>query len=451
MPLSPELAAIRFGYGLPVAEGSPQTAAAMITFLAGPDEMATAWPIAGMEVLGPLLRDNAEARRIAGKDPSQRHLYEVIEAKLAAIAEAGARATLARALDARDALRERLVTFWADHFTVVAPAPRDAARPAAMIEDAIRPNLTGPFAEMLIAVSLHPAMLIYLDQAQSIGPNSPQGQRQGRGLNENFAREVMELHTLGAGAPYSQDDVRQLAEALTGLTYDPKRGVKYDTRRAEPGAETVLGTTYEGESPETVRRVLSDLAARPETAAHLARKLAVHFVSDSPEPALVSALETAWLQGKGALLPVYEVLLTHPAATGRALAKARQPWDYLVAALRALGVRGADVMVWPEKKLREVVWTPMRSMGQFWRRPRGPDGWREEAAAWITPQALAARIDWAMNQPQRLARPLPDPAELARSALGDLVPEVVIWAATRAEKRSDGVGIVFASAEFNRR
>lgn len=443
-----ELAAIRFGCGLPQ---KPRTADQMLDALRGPDVMAATHPVAGMAEYGPLLAEYTQLKRAVTKGLAEPATLQDVELRLRGLGLDGLRATVARALDCEDALRERLVAFWSDHFTVTAPTPRDEARPAAMIEDAIRPHVAGSFAQMLVAVALHPAMLTYLDQAQSIGPNSAQGLRQARGLNENFAREVMELHTLGAAAGYTQDDVRQLAEALTGLTYDARRGVKYDKRRAEPGAETVLGVTYEGERLETVERVLTALAQRPETAAHLARKLAVHFVSDTPDPGLVAALEVAWLQGGGALMPVYEALLAHPAAWQPALAKARQPWDLLMAGMRALGVTGADVRGWSPELLKQAVTAPLINMGQPWRRPRGPDGWREDAEAWITPQGLAARIEWAMTLPQALVRPLPDPVELAQRALGGLASEALLWAVARAEKRAEGVGIVLASAEFNRR
>lgn len=451
MTLTPTLAAIRFGLGLPLSADTPMTVEAMLKRLTGPDEMAASWPIAGMDELAPVYERYNRLKAASRKDESQLPAFAAEETSMRGLALKGARTALARMLDSRDPLRERLTGFWLDHFTVIAPAPRDAVRPAAMVEDAIRPNLTGDFTTLLTEVSLHPAMLLYLDQAQSIGPNSPQGKRQGRGMNENFAREVMELHTLGVGASYDQDDVRQLAKALTGVTYDSRRGVRYDIRRAEPGAEEVLGVTYEGESIETVRRVLADLADRPETMAHLSRKLAVHFVSDMPDPALVAAIEAAWKRGGGALMPVYEALLSHPAAADPVLAKARQPWEFMVAALRALGVTGADLMAWTEDQMRGVVWLPLAKMGQPWRRPGGPDGWREEVGAWINPQGLAARIEWAMKQPARIVRPLPEPVEFARRALGDLNPEVVVWAAARAEQRSDGVGIVLASSEFNRR
>ena len=128
-----------------------------------------------------------------------------------------------------------------------------------------------------------------------------------------------------------------------------------------------------------------------------------------------------------------------------------QPLDLTIAALRALGVTADRIMEMPAGRLRKLVVGHLAAMGQPFRRPRGPDGWAEEEEAWITPSGLAARVTWAMTIPQQFVRELPDPVEFARLALGDRASEALLWAAARAEKRSEGVGIVLASAEFNRR
>ncbi len=189
------------------------------------------------------------------------------------------RTTFQRAIASRTGFRERLVAFWTDHFTVAANGPVLSALVPDLVENAIRPHVGGRFGDMLEAVTLHPAMLIYLNQVQSAGPNSVAGKRRGKGLNENLAREVLELHTLGVGAGYTQDDVRQLAELLTGLSVD-KSGFTFRSRIAEPGAEVVLGKRYGGgeASLGDIRAVLADIAVHPDTARHLARKLIVHFV-----------------------------------------------------------------------------------------------------------------------------------------------------------------------------
>lgn len=448
-----EIAAFRFGYG--PGPGMAETPDALLAGLRAPDRAALDYPVTAGTDLVQMLRavDQArqDAKRQTPRDPALVARAVELDQAVIAASRAALRATLARAVAARDGLRERLVAFWADHFTVAAPGLHRAILPAAMAEEAIRPNLTASFAEMLTAVALHPAMLTYLDQSFSTGPNSVLGKRKGKGLNENFARELLELHTLGVGAGYDQRDVRELAGLLAGLSGRARTGFGFNPQKTEPGPQEVLGKTYAQDTLEAVRAVLGDLARRPETAAHLARKLAVHFVADTPDAALVAALEGAFLEGGGALMPVYEVLLRHPAAQVAEMAKARQPWDFLVAGLRALGVTGDDIMAWPDKHVTRRIVKPLIAMGQPWKQPRGPDGWAEDFAAWITPSGLATRITWAMGVPETLLRPLPDPAEVARAAFGASPPEAVVWAAARAETRADGIGVLLASPAFNRR
>jgi uncharacterized protein (DUF1800 family) len=323
--------------------------------------------------------------------------------------------------------------------------------PATLIDEAIRPHVTGRFADMLGAVITHPGMLIYLNQAASFGPGSRKGQTRGKGLNENLARELLELHTLGVGASYSQTDVRELAELLTGLTVSPDQGFVFDPGRAEPGPETVLGVAYSGKGLAPVLQALDDLAARPETAAHIARKMVVHFVADDPDPALVAAVEAAWRDSGGDLLAVARALVTHPLAAKAGAEKARQPFDFMVAALRALGIRPSEIIQADAKTVKRLLLDPLAAMGQPFHQAPGPDGWPERASDWITPQGLAARIDWAMNAPERLVRPLPDPRAFLTQALGTRAGDRLTWAVGAAESARDGVGLVLASPEFNQR
>jgi uncharacterized protein (DUF1800 family) len=437
--------------GLPLRATAPATPDAMMALLQGPDSMATRWPIAGMDAIFSLGSALQRGKQAAKTDPVLAAELEVKRAALAEIAEDGLRATLARAIDADDGFRERLVAFWADHFTVVASAEDETATPYALIEEAIRPNVTQPFAKMLAAVTMHPAMLIYLDQGQSIGPNSRDGKKTGRGLNENLAREVLELHSLGVGGGYTQIDVHEMAKLLTGLTYDPRRGFAFDGRRAEPGAKTIFGKTYDGAGIDPIVAALGDIARRAETGRHLARKLAVHFLSDAPDERVIDAMAAVWDASGGDLAQVYTALLNDPAAWAPVGQKVRQPWEFVLAAIKALGVTGAEIVTWPSERLQSQWRAPLREMGQPWKSPRGPDGWPEAAEAWITPQGLAARITWAMTRPADLVRPLPVPADLARHALGAFASPAVILAAERAENLAEGVGIVLASPEFNRR
>lgn len=444
------IAAIRFGFGLPVPAGAPETPEAMLALLAGPDTAAAQWPIVGMADLEPEFAKLELFQKAKSEKTLTPELTAQAEA-LAAMPAMAMRLTFARALDAPDGFRERLVSFWADHFTTVESGKYAKMLPYALVEDAIRPNLTGSFADLLTAVTLHPAMLSFLDQSASVGPNSILGKKKGKGLNENLARELMELHSLGVGASYSQDDVTQMAKLLTGLTYVPTKGMVFDDRRAEPGAENVLGKTYPGDGVEPVRAMLADLAARPETAAHIAGKLAVHFVSDTPDPDLVAAISAAYLASSGDLMACYGAMLQHPAAWGGTLEKVRQPYDLIAAALRALGATGAQVVKFDKAQLRTIISAPMGAMGQPFKLAKGPNGFPEEPEAWITPQGLAHRISWAMQVPERVAKPLPDPLTLVQTCLADQASADLLWAVERAEDQKQGVGLVLASADFNRR
>ncbi len=451
MAADPVTMAFRFGYGLPHVSGAATDAAGMLALLSGPDDIASRHKGVGFAAALPLLTEMQEARRAQRNDPVEKPRYKAAVEASDNATLAGAQAGFARALDNPDGFRERLVRFWASHFSVSAKNRQEYLLPGTSIEDAIRPHLTGRFTDMLQAVTMHPAMLIYLDQILSVGPGSKTGQKRDRGLNENLARELIELHTLGVDAGYSQDDVRQMAELLTGLTVDFPRGCVFEQRRAEPGAETVLGISYDGEGVKPILAALDGLAMRPETAGHIARKLVVHFVSDTPDDALVAHVRAAYLKTGGEMMAVYAALLDHPAAWGPDAAKARQPFEFIVSSLRALGVTGDALMQGGERPFRRFIIAPMQVMGQPMQGPPGPDGWPEDVTAWINPAGLAARINWAMNAPARLLPDLPDPRDLAVGALGSRASERLLWAAARAETLREGVGLVLASAEFNRR
>ncbi|MGV6846893.1 MAG: DUF1800 domain-containing protein [Marinibacterium sp.] len=350
--------------------------------------------------------------------------------------------------------RERLVAFWADHFTVIGKSGLLRHSASSFVESAIRPNLSGRFSDMLFAATTHPVMLDFLDQTLSVGPESIAISRNKRlkGLNENLAREVMELHTLGVDGPYTQEDVRQLAELLTGVTYFPRKGFQFRKAFAEPGAETVLGRDYSEEaSLDNVRAVLEDLATHPATADHIARKLAVHFVSDKPDADLVAHVSDRYRATGGALDAVYAALIEHPAAWQPELQNAKPPLDFMASAFRALEIPEEPMQLVPVPRTYATLLAPLDLMGQPWRRPSGPDGWAEEDTAWITPQGIAARLQWAMNVPQIYRRSLPDPREFAHQALGSRLTETVRFAAGAAESRAEAIGLVLCAPAFQRR
>jgi uncharacterized protein (DUF1800 family) len=453
MPDLASIAAFRFGFGLPLPDRLSETPEQLVAQLHGPDRTAERWPGYGVAEVIPVMQALREAKRMAAEAPGDKATKKAQRRAIKAgssLSILGARAAVARAVSGAG-FRERLVRFWADHFTVVPRSRTERAWPAALIEDAIRPHVGASFGDMLQAVVTHPAMLLYLDQAQSLGPNSKRGGRRGKGLNENLARELLELHTLGVGSGYGQKDVTQLAELLTGLTVVPDKGFAFDVARAEPGSEMVLGVEYEGKGVEPVLAALRDLAVRPETARHIAGKLAVHFIADQPDPGLVAAVADEWQASGGDLRATAAALLAHPAAWAETAEKARQPFEYVVAVLKGLGLGGDDVMGMAEGPFLRMIIDPLAEMGQTYDGATGPDGWPEAIEEWITPQGMAARITWAMEVPGRLVAELPEAEAVAARTLGTRQTERLAWAIKAAESRREALGLVFAAPEFNRR
>lgn len=456
---SGELAEIRFGYGLSPKVEAPSSVEEILSGLTGPDPMFERFPVESFEVF--LERMQAiEAqfkirRKNRGTDMAKAAMKERNRLNRSARVEEHRwmASTFLRKVHSRTAFRERLVAFWGDHFT--AQGKRGVARRAGApyLDDAIRPHITGRFADLLIAAVTHPIMLHYLDQDYAMGPNSLRAKKRGKktGLNENLAREVLELHTLGVGGPYGQEDVRQLAELFTGLSLQVQVGFKFRKDFAEPGAETVLGRSY-GPDPGTgpIFQALEDLALHPATAAHIARKLAVHFVSDTPDPALVDQVTRAYVTSGGDLMETYAALLDHPGAWGSQLENIKPPIDFIASTMRALYVRPDAFRGLNENQMRDRMITPLFMMGQPWLSAPGPDGWPEEDTAWISPQNLAWRVQWAMAVPERMVR-LPDPRSFVDTALGSYATGPVRFAAKAAESQREAVGIVILSPAFQRR
>ncbi|MCR6632801.1 MAG: DUF1800 domain-containing protein [Magnetospirillum sp.] len=352
------------------------------------------------------------------------------------MAEAAAR-TRAGALSATPA-RERLVRLWSNHFTISVQRPAVLPLAGAFEREAIRPHVTGRFLHMLRAVVRHPAMLLYLDNARSIGPQSAAGERHGRGLNENLARELMELHTLGPDGGYSQADVEHLARILTGWTLDAEAGgFRFAPRLHQPGAKTVLGIAFHEAGEAEGDRALEMLARHPATARMVATRLARHYVADDPPPALVDRLVRRYLDSDGDLGEVTRLLVEGDEAWAEPLVKMRAPDDLLAATLRAFG--GA-----PEAEDRALV-SSLAVMGQTpWAAP-SPAGWPDRAEAWAAPEALMLRLEWARKAAPALARRghflWPD------ADLSEATRRIVSGAATKAE----ALFLILASRDFQRR
>lgn len=457
-----QLAEIRFGYGLSPVMPGPASTDVMLEGLLGPDKIVDQFPIetftefrkrmVAAHQQGEIRRKNvgtpaAEAAR------KQCNLLNQ-QARIAMSGWLGQ--TMLRRAHTKTAFRERLVAFWADHFTAMGKRGVIRRATSPYIEDAIRPHVSGRFADLLQAAVMHPLMLEYLDQTESMGANSARavkmGQKKNPGLNENLAREVMELHTLGVDGPYSQEDVAQLAELFTGMSFRAKNGFQFRKDYVEPGAETVLGKSYpDAYDVAPVRDVLNDLAMHPATMRHIAKKLAVHFVSDAPDQDLVNRIAEAFEASEGHLMAIYEVLLTHGAAWVPELVNYKPPIDFVSSAIRALAVPASAFVGLQENDYLKIVGNRLIEMGQPWERPPGPDGWPEDDAYWITPQGVATRVRWAMGAPSRLLSELPDPRDFAVSALGNYGNETVRFAASAAESKREGIGLVLMSPQFQRR
>jgi uncharacterized protein (DUF1800 family) len=337
---------------------------------------------------------------------------------------------------------ERLVWFWSNHFCVNADATVMAG---AYEREAIRPHVLGRFADLLQAAEGHPAMLVYLNNAQSIGPNSVSGINRDRGLNENLAREILELHTLGVRSGYTQDDVTAFAKILTGWTIrntanNPDQGGEFMfLRRAhEPGPQTVLGRAYTDTGIEQGRAVLADLARHPATGRHLATKLARHFIADEPPPALVERLTRRFAESDGDLKEVARALVTAPEAWSPDRAKLKRPAEWVVAFLRATGL-GFNI--------RRVV-AGLGLLGEPLWRPPAPKGFTDDNAAWL--DGLAARLDIASNVAQRVGDRY-DPQAVTETALGPLASADTRRAIEHAESRPQALTMLLMSPEFLRR
>lgn len=366
---------------------------------------------------------------------------------------------LAAALDTPAPFVERLVHFWANHFALSAEKFQVIGLAGPFEFEAIRPHVLGSFRDLLFAAVRHPAMLLYLDQAQSIGPDSAaaslaaRAQRQrALGLNENLAREILELHTLGVRAGYSQADVTEFARALTGWTVAglgrgpaARAGQPGDFRFAlalhQPGERMVLGKRYAAGGEEQAAAVLRDLAAHRATAHHIATKLVRHFVADDPPPAIVAACEAAFLASDGDLPTVYRALIAAPGAWAAQPAKFRTPWDWTVAALRGLGVRqfGAPQAVGLLQQLGQPMW-----------RPGSPAGWDDIAASWAGPDALLRRVEAAERLAARVDLSF-DPRTRAAELYPGALSTATAQAIARAESPAQGIALMLVAPEFLRR
>jgi uncharacterized protein (DUF1800 family) len=344
---------------------------------------------------------------------------------------------------------ERLVVFWSNHFCISANKGEPARIWAGSFErEAIRPYVLGRFGDMLKAVEQHPAMLFFLDNQQSLGPDSRAGQNRKRGLNENLAREIMELHTLGVGGGYSQEDVTTLARIITGWTFAGREGrlgtpgsFAFNANAHQPGPQLLLGRTYPDTGVSQGEAALADIARHPSTAKFIATKIARHFVADEPPPALVARLEGVFRKTDGDLRALAVALIDSDEAWKAPLTKMRTPYEYLIATGRLLA-RIPDEpgrLIGSLNVLGQPLWTPA-----------GPNGFPDSNAAWAAPEGMKLRLDIAAQFSARIADNV-DPRDLLEVMAADAASTETRRTVERAESRQQALALLLMSPEFQRR
>jgi uncharacterized protein (DUF1800 family) len=468
--LQPEIAVLRFGLG--ARPGDFKTAAAeprawLLSQIGGAVPNAGSTPLVPSdEIFKELLaarEQRQESRRAAPSQPAANPVREASQPHYRA-------QVLARAQSAALTTRpfaERLVHFWTNHFAVSADKGAVYAVAGTLENEAIRPHVGGRFLDLLTAVEQHPAMIAFLDNQYSVGRDSELAQlalrRAARrpasdlekpkrefGINENLAREILELHTLGVNGGYTQSDVTSFAQILTGWSIGGGKGrlaggipgrFYFRDNLHEPGAKAFLGKTYYEDGQRQGEAVLADLCRDPHTAKFIATKLVRHFVADDPPAAAVDRVARAFHQTGGDLPEVYAALIEAPEAWDPAMRKYKTPEDFVFSTLRSLDM--------PPRKPEEVV-RSFELLGQRQYTPGSPAGWPDTAKGWDGSDALMRRVLWASRVGERYQEGQ-DPADLAASSLGAYARPETVTALRRASSGAQAVALLLMSPEFQRR
>jgi uncharacterized protein (DUF1800 family) len=402
-----------------------------------------------------LRRQNLQARKAEGAGGAAPQGLEKVGEVVRAIYLSEVSARFSRALTSNRPFIERLTQFWTNHFAVSVDKNELAAVAGSFEREAIRPNVLGHFADLLRAVERHPAMLLYLDNQISAGPNSPAAQAGARrnanakvGINENLAREILELHTLGVGGGYTQQDVTTFACVISGWSIgrpnakvEPAGSFLFRPQLHEPGPKTVLGKSYADAGYQQGVAVLTDLAAHPSTARFIATKLTRHFVADDPPRGAVDRIARAFTESGGHLPTVYAALIDSPEAWKQPLTKFKTPADYIVSSYR-----GLDLPV-PEDR---AVAGLFDQLGQRTYAPGSPAGWPDRSADWDGASALLKRIEWADKIGQKFGSKR-DAVQLAYALLGKTLSDTTRTAISSTAGPAQAITLLLASPEFMRR
>ncbi|WP_430251481.1 DUF1800 domain-containing protein [Neorhizobium sp. DAR64860/K0K1] len=487
----PTLAAIRYGYGLRPGEEPPRDAEALLAQLDQAAKRKLRFPREGAggrrETASRVMSLRAAEAKAAKDGKPNESIRKETQKEALQIYRQDAMARLAQAILSPFGFHERLASFWTDHFSISALKSLPMRMVVPLYEaEAIRPNLAGSFANLLKAAMLHPAMLIYLDQSDGAGMDAPAGRPGGRAVNESLGRELLELHTLGAGSGYTQEDVRAAALILTGLSVDRRAlEVVYRPRISEGGSISLLGEVYEDDEAgsQDHLRMLEDLALNPMTAEHVCRKLVIHFVADEPPADVVAAMTAAWAETEGDLKAVYRAMLDHPRAWSDPGQKIKRPFEFVVSGFRAVDISDKDLSRLLDEmdddeqeddgpmrkalkmasstaaradakqraaRANDLTLAALQRMDQPIWQPPSPAGYADLASVWLSPGQLSERIAWARLMAGRFGQRR-DPGMFLDAALGDAAGQNTRDVIAQAPNTNHAIAMVLASPEFNRR
>ncbi|WP_315788160.1 DUF1800 domain-containing protein [Fischerella sp. JS2] len=339
---------------------------------------------------------------------AQQPAQQALHGKVRLVIQQAVQARLLRATQSPRQLQEVMVDFWYNHFNVYAGKGLDRLWIGVYEQEAIRPYVLGSFRDLLEATARHPAMLFYLDNWQNTAPGSPGARGRFQGINENYARELMELHTLGVDGGYTQQDVVALARILTGWGFRRDRqtstgsGFYFDPKRHDFSDKVFLGHTIKGSGEAEVEQALDILARSPATAHHISYQLAQYFVSDRPPETLVKRLQERFLATNGNIREVLNTLFHSPEFwdTSNFNTKFKTPYQYVVSGIRATGIKVENFT--PLANTLKQLGMPLYGC-------QTPDGYKNTQEAWLNPDAMTRRLNFATALASgrlRLAMPL---------------------------------------------
>jgi uncharacterized protein (DUF1800 family) len=465
-----EIAVLRFGLGAKpgeLAAAADEPRAWLMSQIKGPAPLAVNTTLApSAQIFAGLLAARDERQKMKQESAGQGADTKLFNAIREAYQPHYRAQVLARAQSAALTTRpfaERLVHFWSNHFAVSADKGVVFGLAGTLENEAIRPHVGGRFVDLLMAVEQHPSMIAFLDNQYSVGRDSTAAQFAARprgpdakapirqfGINENLAREILELHTLGVNGGYSQTDVTSFAQIITGWSIGGGKGrlaggvpgrFYFRDNLHEPGPKAFLGKTYAEQGQRQGEAVLADLARRPETANFIAGKLVRHFIADDPPPPAVERVARAFLKSGGDLPSVYAALIESPEAWNADARKFKTPQDFVFSALRALNVSPSQ----PEEVIRTFD-----LLGQRQYTPGSPAGWPDTSKSWDGSDALMHRVLWASRVGAKYENGV-EPADLAAASLGAYTRPETLTALRRASSSGQAVALLLMSPEFQRR